>query len=267
LFDAWVNRFVIDHPLETVSFNVPRRCAAGLPAGLVGLTAKSRQGGRRYTGGPVSTQPIRMSSPDALLFVSSLCPHCAAVLAGMSDLVKRGVVGRLEVVNSEQHPEEAAGQGVRSVPWLRIGPFALTGVRTAGELETWAGRVSSPEGFAEAFHDLLNTGDLAQVLALVADEPFRLAALLAIVGNPEASINVRLGAGVVFEEYAGTPALQALIPALGALSAHADARVRADACHTLGLCRDSAARLWLEARLADADADVREIAADGLAGI
>jgi len=121
-----------------------------------------------------------------------------------------------------------------------------------------------PAGMADAFHDLLKAGGIVQVLALIEAEPSRLAALLAIVANPEASINVRLGAGVAFEEYAGSTALQALIPALAELSGYADARVRADACHYLGLSRSAAARPWLEARLHDADADVREIASDGL---
>jgi hypothetical protein len=204
------------------------------------------------------------SPPDALLFISSHCPHCPAVLAGLSDLVKRGSIGRLEVVNSEIHPEAAEAQGVRSVPWLRLGPFTLTGARTQGELEAWAQRAVSPEGMSEAFHDLLKRGGLRQVLAMVAEEPARLALLLPIVGNPEAIINVRLGAGVVLEEYAGSAALRTLIPALGELSVHPDARVRADACHYLGLSGGATARPWLEARLDDADADVREIAREGL---
>jgi len=40
--------------------------------------------------------------------------------------------------------------------------------------------------------------------------------------------------------------------------------VRADACHYLGLSGDAAARPWLDARLGDNDADVREIAAESL---
>lgn len=202
---------------------------------------------------------------DALLFISSHCPHCPAVLAGLSDLVKRGDIGRLEVVNIEIHPEAAASHGVRSVPWLRLGPFELPGARGTGELAIWARRAADPGGMADAFHDLLKSGGLARVLALVATDTARLAALLPIVGNPEASINVRLGAGVVFEEYAGSAALRGLVPALGELSGHADARVRADACHYLGLSGSPEARSWLEARLGDADADVREIAREGLA--
>lgn len=201
---------------------------------------------------------------DALLFLSSHCPHCPAVLASLAELVKRGGIGRLEVVNLEVHPEAAERHGVRSVPWLRLGPFELSGARTPGELETWARRAGGERGMADAFHDLLKTGDLRQVLDLVAAEHDRLAALLTIVGNPEASINVRLGAGAALEEYAGEPALQSLVPALGELSAHADARVRADACHYLGLARSEAARPWLTARLEDEDRDVREIAREAL---
>ena len=201
---------------------------------------------------------------DALLFLSSQCPHCPAVLAGLSELVKRGVIGRLEVVNLEARPDAGEPYGVRSVPWLRLGPFVLTGARTPGELEVWARRADSEAGMNDAFHDLLKTGDLQQVLALVEAEPSRLSALLPIVGNPEASMNVRLGAGVALEEHAGTPGLEALVPALGELSQHADARVRADACHYLGLSRAESARPWLTARQEDEDGDVREIAREAL---
>lgn len=200
----------------------------------------------------------------ALLFLSSHCPHCPAVLSGLSDLVKRGVISRLEVVNLEASPQAGDAEGVRSVPWLRMGPFVLTGARSPGELEIWAGRAEGEAGMADAFHDLLKTGDLQQVLALVAAEPARLSALLPIVGNPEASMNVRLGAGVALEEQAGTPVLGALVPALGTLSQHADARVRADACHYLGLARAESARPWLAPRLEDENADVREIAREAL---
>ena len=203
-------------------------------------------------------------SADALLFISSQCPHCPAVLAGLGELVKRGAIGRLHVVNIARHPEQAAGLGVRSVPWLRLGPFELSGARTLGELETWARRAVAADGMAEAMHDLLKTGELARVLALLEDDPARLRALLPIIANPEASINVRVGVGAVFEDYAGGQALRALLPELGELTRHADARVRADACHYLALAGDAAARQWLRPRLRDDSAEVREIARDSL---
>jgi len=77
-------------------------------------------------------------------------------------------------------------------------------------------------------------------------------------------MNVRFGASAVLERYAATPALQALVPALGMLAGHGDARVRADACHLLGLSGTPNAIKYLEARLDDPDAEVREIAAESL---
>jgi len=203
--------------------------------------------------------------PDALLLVVASCPHCPAVLASLAGMVKDGLVGRLEVVNVAVHPEVAETLGVRSLPWLRLGPFELSGLRSRAELEEWAQRSGSATGMADYFHTLLKEGGLAQVQAAIARQPALLSALLPIVANPEASINVRVGASVVFEAHAADPALRALLPQLVGMSAHADRRVRADACYYLGLSRAVAARPALTRCLDDADGEVREIAADALA--
>ncbi len=203
-------------------------------------------------------------SPDVLLFIASQCPHCPTVLSGLADLLKRGLIGRMEAINIESHPESAQALGVRSVPWLRMGLFQLTGARLPAELEIWARRAVSAGGISDAFHDLLKQADLAQVLQLIHAEPVRLAALLPIVANPEASLNVKLGVGVVFEEFAGQPALRQMVADLGELTQHEDARVRADASHLLSLTQTAEAQPWLLARLQDENAEVREIAAESL---
>jgi len=91
-----------------------------------------------------------------------------------------------------------------------------------------------------------------------------LKALLAIVANPEANISVRLGVSALLEAYAGTAELQALLPQLAALSSHADHRVRADACHLLGLTGSSEARTFAAACLNDINEEVREIAEEAM---
>jgi hypothetical protein len=208
-----------------------------------------------------------MSAPDALLLLSTHCPHCPAVLAALVDLVKQGEVGTLEVVNLEQRPEVGQALGVRSVPWTRIGRIELAGAHGKAELAEWAAKADSEEGVADWFHLLLKEGQLPRAQAAIEADPALLAAVLPIVGNVDASLNVRLGAGVLLETFAGTDTLRALLPRLGALSQHADARVRTDACHYLGLTGDAAAKALLEARLDDEDADVREIAVESLQAI
>jgi len=205
-----------------------------------------------------------MPAPDTLLLISTHCPHCPAMLTALADLVKQGTIGRLEAVNLEQHPEVGQALGVRSVPWLRIGRIELAGVHGKAELAEWAAKADSEAGLADYFHMLLKEGQLPKAESLIETDPALLAAVLPIVGNVDASLNVRLGAGVLFEAFAGTRTLAALIPQLGALSQHADARIRADACHYLGLAGDAAAQSWLETRLTDDDVDVREIAAESL---
>ncbi len=208
-----------------------------------------------------------MSAPDALLLISTHCPHCPAMLSSLADLVKQGVIGRLEAVNLEQRPEVGQALGVRSVPWLRLGKIELAGVHSKAELAGWAAKADSEAGMADWFHLLLKEGQLPRAQAMIEADAELLAAVLPIVGNVDASLNVRLGAGVLLENFAGTGTLRALLPRLGELSQHDDARVRADACHYLGLTGDAAAKPWLEARLTDDDADVREIAAESLESV
>jgi len=205
-----------------------------------------------------------MNPPDALFCLSSHCPYCPAMLQILADLVKRGVLGRLDIVNLEARPDAALEWGVRTVPWLRVGALVLTGQRSQEEITRLIERAASPTGMADYFHDLLRDGELAQVLATVGRHPDSLAALLPIVANPEASINVRIGTGAVFEEFSGQPPMRALTERLGELTGHADARVRADACHYLAMTGAAAARAYLTRRLRDDDSEVREIAAESL---
>lgn len=209
----------------------------------------------------------RPPAQDARLFLTGQCPHCPAMVQTLIELLKQGWLGRLELINLDGHPELAAAEGVRSVPWTRIGPFDLAGVHGRDELLDWIERAGSPDGMAEYFHALLKDGHLDQVLDTVRRRLETMAALLPIVANPEASINVRIGAGVVFEEFAGQPPLRALTARLGELTGHHDPRVRADACHYLSLTGAPEARPYLVHCQQDDDGMVREIAAESLAAL
>jgi thioredoxin-like negative regulator of GroEL len=202
--------------------------------------------------------------PDALLFITSGCPHCPVVLQGLSDMVKQAAIGKLTVVNVAAHPELAAEYGVRAAPWLRLGPYTLTGAHTAAELQQWAEWSSSEEGIAHYVEHLLKEGGFKQAGVFIAEDTQRLKPLLAIVADPEKNIEVRVGVDALLESYSNTPALQSLLPQLAELTRHTDHRVRADACHLLGLSGSAAARPYLEACIKDSSEEVREIASESL---
>ncbi|GAB4115341.1 MAG: hypothetical protein Fur0026_01060 [Sideroxydans sp.] len=203
--------------------------------------------------------------PEALLFITPDCPHCATVKRGLEELERQGLIGSVTVVDATVQPDLAAIHGVRAAPWLQLGPFTLTGTYSAAELRQWAAWAQNGEGMAHYVAHLLHAGGYAQARAFIHADTRRLQPLLAIVADPSADLVVRLGVSALLESYAGSPALQALLPQLAALSRHADHRVRADVCHLLGLTGDAAARIVLDALLKDENAEVREIAQEALA--
>ncbi len=206
---------------------------------------------------------MNASPPDALLLIAPGCPHCQAVLASLSEMVKKGEIGRLEVVNIAAHPEAAREAGVRTVPWTRLGPFELAGDYTLGELREWAEKAAAGVG-ADYIRELLEQQQLDQAVAYLKKHPEALPGLLDLMQEKEQSLGVKFGVGAIFEALAGTDALRSLVPELEKLAASPRADLRADAAHYLGLAGDPASIPVLERLRTDENPDVREIAGESL---
>ncbi len=199
------------------------------------------------------------------MLLGTHCPHCPSVLGSLSELVKQGVIARLEVVNLEQRPETGRELGVRSVPWVRIGLFEFSGLHSKAELQSWAEQAGTEQGMTKYFEQLLGDGEVMRVLGMISKDHGLLHALIGLVSDADVKINARIGAGVIMEDYEGKPELLALIPELGELTRHADARVRSDACHYLSLTHDDSVKRYIEPLLDDEHEDVREVAEESLA--
>jgi hypothetical protein len=202
--------------------------------------------------------------PDALLFVTPGCAHCATVLRGLDALAQQHLIGNVTVVDASEQPERAAALGVRSAPWLQLGPFTLTGAHSIAELQQWAEWAQGEAGTAHYIEHLLRQGEFKHARAFVAADAARLAIVLGMLADTSLGIDVRLGVSALLERYARHERLQALLPKLAEMARHADHRVRADACHLLGLTGSAAARAPLKARLEDGSEEVREIAREAL---
>lgn len=201
------------------------------------------------------------------MLLGTHCPHCPSVLGSLSELVKQGVISKLEVVNLEQRPETGRELGVRSVPWVRIGPFEFYGLHSKAELQSWAEQAGTEQGMTKYFEQLLGDGEVMQVLGMIGNDHSLLHALIGLVSDVDARINARIGAAVIMEDYEGKPELLALIPELGELTRHEDARVRSDACHYLSLTHDVSVKQYIEPMLEDEHEEVREVAEESLAAI
>jgi thiol-disulfide isomerase/thioredoxin len=198
------------------------------------------------------------------MLLGTHCPYCPTVLKGLSELVKSGAVGKLEAVNIEQHPDIARALGVRSVPWVRIGPFELEGLRSEKELRTWAEVAGTETGYASYLDELLSSGRIDRAIKLVQRNPDAIKALLVLFSDPETQLNTRIGISAIIENLAGGELLRGIVDRLGELSRHDDPRIRGDAAHYLGLTGSSKAVSYLERLENDADADVKAVARESL---
>jgi thiol-disulfide isomerase/thioredoxin len=198
------------------------------------------------------------------MLLGTHCPYCPTVLKGLSELVKSGAIGKLEAVNIEQHPDIARTLGVRSVPWVRIGPFELEGLRSEKELRIWAETAGTESGYASYLDELLSTGKIGRAIKLVQINPDAIKALLLLFSNPETQLNTRIGISAIIENLAGSELLQGIVDRLGELSRHDDPRIRGDAAHYLGLTGSDKAAVYIEPLANDVDADVRAVARESL---
>ena len=207
---------------------------------------------------------FQLQIPDVLMLMSSHCTFCGPIKIILSDLKEQGRIAELKIINIEENPELAAELGVRSVPWLQIGPFELQGSRTRKELEMWLQRASSFGGVSEYFSEVLAEGKIDYANKLIRRHPESLENIIDLMADADAKINVRLGVGVIIEELAESDVFKTVTPQLIKYLSHADARVRGDACHYLSLTKDRAYLGNIEKLLSDESAEVREIAQDSL---
>lgn len=205
------------------------------------------------------------SPPEAELLIATGCAHCPVVLEGLGTLIKEGVISSLRVTNIVSQPERAQELGVRSVPWLQLGPFTLQGLHSPAELREWAERAGSMEGMSVYLHDQLKQGNLDAMEKLLAAQPIWLDAMIPLLEQEDTDMKVRIGVAALLESLATGTDLGSLIEELGRLSQHERQSLRSDATHYLSLTGSPAAIPFLEARLQDESAEVRDIAEEGLA--
>jgi hypothetical protein len=222
---------------------------------------------------PTPTDPTACPPPGAaagetppvaaLIYIGTGCPHCPAVLDGLARLLKDGRLARLEAVNLTL-TEPAPGDRVRSVPWVRIGPFELVGAITAAELADWAERAAHGDGWGAYYTHLLENRRLDEAERLIRERPCTLTDLLALLGDTNIPMDQRIGISALLEGLAGKPLLAQAVPILEQLTLSDQPQTRADACHFLGLAGDPRAIPAAQRLLDDEQQDVREIAAETL---
>lgn len=205
-----------------------------------------------------------LKSSTVLMLMGTQCAYCGPMMQILTEIMKAGQLSDLRIVNIEDNPQLAADLGVRSVPWLQIGPFELLGSRSKQEIVQWLQRAGSFDGISDYIEEVLLEGNIKAVEKLLQRYPQALENVIDLMADPEAKINVRLGVGVIIEELAESESFKAVIPRLIEYLSAQDARIRGDACHYLSLTKDRIYIAEIKKLLSDESDEVREIAQDSL---
>ncbi|MDH5484642.1 MAG: thioredoxin family protein [Gammaproteobacteria bacterium] len=202
--------------------------------------------------------------PQAQLFIAPGCPHCPAVLQALTELLKEGDISSLQAINIQLLPEKAEQLNIRSVPWLKLGPFELSGLRSKQELKQWITKLHEPSIMADYFAELITNGELDKVHQSLEDNPEYFPQLLHLIVDQETTLSVRIGVGAVIEDFTGSQLLEQQINQLAQYTLDDDARIRNDACYYLGLSHSPLAEPHIRPLLDDVNTDVIDTARDAL---
>lgn len=202
--------------------------------------------------------------PDAELLLATGCTHCGIVLDGLSQLVKEGLIGHLQITNIVPQPQRAEQLNVRSVPWTRLGPFILEGQYSPAELRTWAQRATSIDGMSDYIAEELQQGHLNSLIKILNDAPQYLRALIPLLENDETDMQVRLGIDAILESIKDPAQLASLVSDFSRLATHANPRIRADISYYLAQTNSLDAIPALQKLAEDESDEIKEIAREGL---
>ena len=198
------------------------------------------------------------------LFIASGCAHCPNVLQALSELIKAGEIAELHVSNMTLVPEQAQKLNVRSVPWVKIGPFELTGALSKKELQQWIARLQSDTGMQDYFSELFTTGEMKKVLLLVKKDSELLKIFPKMMADDDTPLGAKIGIGAIFEDLQGSDAIKTLIPDLTELLKAENPALRNDACYYLGLTESPDAIPAIKSVANDETEEVRDTVKDAL---
>ena len=119
----------------------------------------------------MTNEQKNLTSPAVLMLMATQCTYCGPMMQILSELMKAGKIADLRMVNIENVPELAAELGVRSVPWLQIGPFELAGSRSKKEILQWLARASSFDGITDYLEEVLSEGNISYANKLIHGYP------------------------------------------------------------------------------------------------
>ena len=244
---------------------------SGVPSGtefgpFVDLLTAVGEGSTPSADGPLAA----ISAPAMLkLYVSSMCPHCPAMVKQIFPLCLANSNLKLAIIDGPAFPELAGIDKVKSLPTLLLdGNFRWTASVETDELLQVIGSRDPAELGPAALKGMIQDGNAYGLSEMMVSAGKIFPAFVELLIHPEFS--VRLGAMAAIEdvaENAKSIASQVVAPLIECFD-QAEETIKGDILYVLGGCGDEKAVTFLESvAAASENEELREAAEDALEAI
>lgn len=205
---------------------------------------------------------------SAELFIATGCSHCPVVMAELSQLLKNGKLGSLNISNIAVDNKRADQLNIRSVPSFILSgsdsSMLFSGNYTPAEIQKWTEIALSENSMVKYIESFLEQGELMAVTQAIQLAPETFTSVINMLKDEETSMHVRIGLDALLENFANTEILQQHIPSLLKLASENNVRLQIDALHYLALSGDKNIKAFLEEKTSDDDKQIKNAATEAL---
>ena len=203
------------------------------------------------------------------LYVSSICPHCPAMVRQVYPLCLKNRNLKLFIIDGPAFPELAEADNIKSLPTLILDDnFRWTALVDADELVQIIGSRNPAELGVASLEGMIQDGNAYGLSEMMISVKKIFPAFVELLVHPEFS--VRLGAMAAIEDVAertGSLAGQVVVPLMD-LFDQLDDQIKGDILYVIGVCGDQGVVSFLESvATATQNEELREAAEDALEAI
>lgn len=208
-----------------------------------------------------------MNSDSVTLYIANGCPHCASLLQLMTQRIKQGTIGRLEIINISTRSQVAQELNLRSVPVTRIGPFEFEGALSAAEIDRWIGAGTSAAAIMDYMDEMLSHGKMHKIQVAIQRDPAWLPYLLRLLNRAELPMQARIGIVAIMEGVPNDQITAEIIASLTQTLDGGDPHIQTDALHILSLYDLPEIKTIMEHYLDNGNDEMKEIANEYLGNL
>lgn len=212
---------------------------------------------------------MQNSSPTSVeLFVATGCSHCPLVLNELSEQLKKGAIAELKIINIAVDNTRADELNIRSVPWFSLANshsfMIFSGNYSAKEIQHGLKTAKSSEGMKNYIEEFLSKGELMTITQAINIQPSVLSSVIAMLGDEETSMDIRIGLDVLIEQFSTTNILQNHTNELKKIALSDMPRLQIDALHYIALTGDVKNKIFLQDQIENSNPQIKEAALEAI---